>query len=394
MDIELTLNGIQAERVQPLLTSFEERHKIRVKLRVFDWESAWPELIKMALYNEGAHISEIGTTWTSNLIRMNSLRKFERAEYQHLGAPEAFVPALWESCAISTEPHNVFAIPLISDPYVIAYRKDLLKKARVNEKKAFSDDPAMRRTLQKLVGITESPFVIPTLNTFTNLHLISSWVWGNGGNFNAPARNRVVFDQPQALQGMSQFFSLVAYMAPSARHLSVEEARAYFVDGKAAVTITGSELIQDLQNDPSLRDLLPLIGTARLPGIPFVGGSNLVIWKHTPYALEKAALKLLEHLTSPEVQQQYFQATGLPPARNASLDAIADTPFNRTLVETNYNGRAFASVPLWGLIEDKLNAAFERIWQDIFSVEEPMIDAILAKHLIPIANRLNITLDQ
>ena len=45
--------------LQPILAKFEVQHRVKVKVRVFSWESGWTELMKFALYGHGPDVSEI-----------------------------------------------------------------------------------------------------------------------------------------------------------------------------------------------------------------------------------------------------------------------------------------------------------------------------------------------
>jgi hypothetical protein len=57
-------------------------------------------------------------------------------------------------------------------------------------------------------------------------------------------------------------------------------------------------------------------------------------------------------------------------------------------------GRALKRVPLWGLVEDRLVKALNHIWQTIFATPEPNVDRIIENTLLPLEERLNITLSQ
>jgi len=131
---------------------------------------------------------------------------------------------------------------------------------------------------------------------------------------------------------------------------------------------------------------------AAQPGIPFIGGSNLIIWKHIPPEQEKSALELIRYLTSTETMALLFQKTGLIPARLAALDQIESDPLYAPVVQSFKTGRAYKRIPMWGLVEDKLNKALNNIWQKIFSTPTPDIDRIILETLTPLEERLNITL--
>jgi ABC-type glycerol-3-phosphate transport system substrate-binding protein len=142
------------------------------------------------------------------------------------------------------------------------------------------------------------------------------------------------------------------------------------------------------------RGLLSAIGAMPPPGPAFIGGSNLVIWKHSAQA--DAAVKLVRFLTQTEHQQVYSQRAGLLPVRIAALEAdlYRDDPYWRVAVECLSKGRSFPIIRLWGLVEDRLSSAFAGVWSDVLS--EPGTDPLvpLRKHLGPLAARLDAILKQ
>ena len=46
-----------AKALQHHLEPFEARHEVKIKLTTFNWENAWQELVKIALYRHGPDVS-------------------------------------------------------------------------------------------------------------------------------------------------------------------------------------------------------------------------------------------------------------------------------------------------------------------------------------------------
>ena len=72
--------------IKPTLEQFEAETNVHVNITVLEWDTAWSEILKTALYQHGPDISEIGSTWVSSLVGMNSLRSFSNEELTVLGA--------------------------------------------------------------------------------------------------------------------------------------------------------------------------------------------------------------------------------------------------------------------------------------------------------------------
>ena len=100
---------------------------------------------------------------------------------------------------------------------------------------------------------------------------------------------------------------------------------------------------------------------ALVPGVPFVGGSNLAIWEHSRRA--KEASELVRFLSSRPVQATTVPQAGLLPVR---LDVVNDPPFTtdplyQVLSQGLKTGRGLRATYLWGLAESKLVAALTRV---------------------------------
>jgi ABC-type glycerol-3-phosphate transport system substrate-binding protein len=100
---------------------------------------------------------------------------------------------------------------------------------------------------------------------------------------------------------------------------------------------------------------------------------------------------LVKFLTSQEVQQACSRHVGLLPAR---LETLATKPFSvdpsyKVLVKALKSGHSLPIMRLWGLIEERLTAAFGNLWEKILADPNPDLDAIIEAELDPLAQRLN-----
>src|ERR1041384_5519381 len=132
MDEPLELSICQNPSPEPALDLLPlvERSGVKCHLRIMRWESAWNELVRVALDRLGPNVSQIGTTWVGNLAAMDVLRPFTFTEIESLGGPAAFLPASWETVLFMDQPH-IWAIPWMAGTRVIYYWRDLLEQAGV-----------------------------------------------------------------------------------------------------------------------------------------------------------------------------------------------------------------------------------------------------------------------
>lgn len=373
--------------------NFEQQNRARLECTVYIWEVAWAEIMKIMLYKHGPAISQVGTTWLGSLEATQALRPFTPTEINLLGGPDAYYPAVWKS-GISIETGRLMAVPWFVDTYILYYRKDLLRKAGVNENSAFESFEALAETIQKLYrsGVA-IPFAMPNgIASRANLHNVAGWVWNQGGGFISEDGKQLLLSDPKTRKGLIDYFSLSRSMPKAAQMLTDADCYHVFLDGSAAITLRNTSLLYEARHDPIFAKHLGDFGVAAMPGENFVGGSSFVLWNHIGRVEEQLAVELLREIALPETQLAYFKQNGLLPARIEALNALTEDPFYIPVVQALMRGRSFHKTKLWGLIEERLIIAFAQIWQTLYANENANIDEEIARVLDPLERRLQLTL--
>jgi ABC-type glycerol-3-phosphate transport system substrate-binding protein len=394
LELSIMNHGMHfVEEVRVLLAQFKQNTRTEVRLRVLDWRDAWAELVRVALYNDGPDVSEIGNTWLSEFVNMTALRPFASAEIVRLGGTQQFLPSTWRSVT-PTVTNQVamlaWAVPWLADMRLIHYRQDVFEQAEIEVRAAFQSPQAVLETCAQLqAACVAHPVVLPSRRSRMTLHNLAGWVWGNGGDFISPDGKKVLFVTAQARAAIHAYFDLAHYLPAELRDRDENHSDASFLNGAAAWTISGPWL----HRSPDLsREVAEQARQALLPGVSYIGGSQLVIWKHSPYT--EPALRLIRHLNSVEAQARLVQTSGLFPTRLEVLacEPFQSDPFYQMAAEGLKTGRAFPASALWGLVENRLADAFAAIWSDIFLNTPADLHAIVDAHLDDAAQRLNATL--
>jgi multiple sugar transport system substrate-binding protein len=380
--------------IKPSLDQFEAETSARIHVTVLEWDIAWSEVLRTALYRHGPDISEMGSTWVSSLVGMNSLRSFSNEELVAIGGPGNFISSLWDSGKMAGE-KRVWAIPWLGYTRIIYYRRDLLNKAGIDEKTAFQSNAQLVNTLTRLQEIGGcTPWGVPIRQNQDTLHNLASWVWNEGGDFVSEDGRHILFHKEKAMAGMKAYFDLYRFLnKDEADQVNPETG---FRQGRIAVIASEPQVWpnQILHSPDVTQEVASNIAAAPVTGVPFVGSSHLVVWKHTRN--EQTALQLIKHLTSLKTQLAYTPISGLLPVRTQVLDnpPYSTEPIFQVMSQSIKSGRTFLSIPLWGLVENKLTLILDRIWEDILSIEHPDIEGILHKRLDPLAQQLELTLSQ
>ncbi|MEW5871514.1 MAG: extracellular solute-binding protein [Chloroflexota bacterium] len=404
VSIEFSLIGEPTTSLLRLLKNFEAQHKVQVRLKLMEWEKAWPELLTFALYGHGPDISHIGSTWAGSLIAMNSLRPFAPREIAALGGAEAFLPQTWQSGVLQGQP-EVWSLPWTSFTFLLCYRRDILQKAGIDEITAFATAEALDKTLAQLqaAGVEQDflsciPWVVPVDPAFVDiLHHQASWVWGAGGDYISADGRQVMLCQPNTWRGLCSYLSLLRFMRPSFSHLDEAAALQLFARGRAAVTILGSGAVYEfVESRSAVPEVLDNLGVMPVPGVPWIGGDNLVIWKHTQGypERERAAVALASFLASQASQREYAQdGVVMLPTRPDSFSALPfwESSLTQAVIRSLQTGRAYRAVAIWGRLESQLSSTLGQISEAILAGAET--DAALQQYLEPLARRLEITLN-
>lgn len=361
-ELNFSAIGDASEDVQAfadILEVFQKESGVVTHLTRLPWDRAWSSLLMHAMEAKGADVSQVGTTWASTLAALDSLRPFSETEVRSLGGPLVFAPAAWQTVRMEGR-GEVWAIPWSVYTFVVFYRRDLLKVAGVDEATAFSSPAIMWHTFASLQKKDMIPWAIPTKSPYLDIaHIASSWARAYGGELISPDGKRSMFNTPQARQGLVEFFELYRYISPEYRGLDYEASLEQFFQGKTAVLVAGAESYSDAMMANAIsEDIREKIGVASVPGISWIGGDHLVIWKtiRTDPEKERAGVELIRSLTSVENQVRIQRETTILPAR---LDAYSQLEFQpegmRAILENILQtARPHPTIRLWHRIESML----------------------------------------
>ena len=379
-----------------LLAYFQKQTGIEVKLLRMEWSDAWQHLINITTHGQGADISHVGSTWVSSLVSMNSLRAIPSHVITKIGSQESFVHSTWESVKMEGD-WNAWAIPVSAYTFAVAYRRDLLAQAGLDGATAFATPSAFEISVRKLeeLNCAEHAWLMPYVpfpfNDF--VHTAASWVWSSGGHLLDNRGKQVLFDTPATLAGLKSYFKLLGRLS-NIEYLSAEDCMEMLKQGKAAAVLTDARsILTKIQEDtPEAKN----IGTASLMSIPWSGGGNLVVWRHTygfPDRLE-AAFKLAEFLTRKSTMLEVGRRANILPARVDALDELIpmEHPLRPVMIQLVSSARTYRSIPLWRRIENQFGQELGVVAKVLFDNKDTDLDLLLKETMGQLTHRLNLTL--
>lgn len=396
MEIELSILGDPTPTLRGLLSAYETRTGAQVRLTSIPWEKAWPELLTFALYDRGPDVSHVGSTWASSLVAMNSLRSFKASEVAAWGGREAFLPPCWQSATIPGET-EVFSAPWASFTFVICYRRDLLAKAGVSEEMAFQTPETLQETLGRLrdTGV-QTPWSVPVDPADPDiLHVLASWVWGAGADL-VDQDGFLLCSSPRALGALQSYYESLQLYSPGVYPITAPSSEALFTSGRAAVTICGADRPYNwLMAGGAAPQVAEAMGVAVMPGVPWIGGDNLVLWSHTRVQPEKERLAVELVRTLLDEPAQEAQANGEETILPTRPQALATLPLpgsqvTQAVIHSLEHGRAYQTMPLWSKIEHRFGQTLVEIGKKTLRGAD--VKDTVQQELERLANRLEITL--
>ena len=385
------------EAIVRLIAAFKRETGIEVNLKRMEWGDAWPQLIGISTQGQGADISHVGSTWVSSLMTMNALRPIPAQLISKVGSDQAFVHSTWSN-VVAEEDRQAYGLPFSAYLYIVAYRKDLLKKAELNSSTAFATLHALEESVRRLESLqeTEVPWLMPVVpHPFNDLvHMAASWIWSSGGHIMDNRGKQVLINSPAALAGLKSFLNLLRRVPTNDGYLGADMCMAALLSGQAAAVITdAASLLSALQNrSPNIEH----IGAASLMSIPWSGGGSIVIWRHTygyPDRLE-ASYKLAEFLVRKQTMLDLASTSQILPARTDALDELfpPDHILRPVMLQLISTGRSYRPIALWHRIEHQFGIELGETATKLLNEPDADLDSVVTQSMNSLADRLNLTL--
>jgi multiple sugar transport system substrate-binding protein len=378
---------IQDKAVVQETQKFHEAHpNITINPVRIAWSDALTRLSTATTSGEGPDVTVLGTTWVGGFSALNALRPYTAREIAAVGGKDAFATASW-SASHQLGSETITALPWLTDVRALFYRKDVLAKAGIDPKTAFTDWGAFENTLKKIKRSVHTiwPLAIGNANNFGIIHNVAPFIWGAGGNLLNESGDHALLSSPAAVDGVSYYQRLVGtYDDPKAMRLESDAVPGAFANGTGAITIDNSQAVGDYLSDPNRTGLKAGWGTAPMPAgkagrFGFFGGSGLAILKSAKHP--DAAFEWVRFLTSEDSQRRYSVSSGLWPARSTAIKGTrleTDSAY-AAFREMISAGRMYPSIPAWIVVESIIAKDLAELWHASGALSRGEVQAILTK---------------
>jgi multiple sugar transport system substrate-binding protein len=363
--------GAEGEHVAKLIPGFTARHPdIDVKVQIIPWNAAHEKLLTAFAGESLPDMCQLGNTWIPEFRTLNTIDNLTPwVATSHAVHDSSYFPGIWDTNVMDS---LVYGVPWYVDTRVLFYREDLLAAA------GYAKPPESWGEWFDLSAKMQKRFPGSYANFFsTNNEWAPQVILALQKGSSLLKENNTLgdFSGPEFTAAMRAFYSFFRNgWAPvkTAQIVSVYQA---FAEGFFAMYITGPWYIGEFMSrlPDSLQGVwmtAPLPGPEGGIGLSLAGGSSLVMLSRSQH--KAAVWSLIEYLSEPEQQLQFYRLTGDLPARIETWrdSSLANNRYAAAFFRQLSHVRATPKVPEWEQIAQKVREYTELITMDQYTVEE------------------------
>jgi multiple sugar transport system substrate-binding protein len=345
--------GAEGEHVQKIVKKFEEKNPdVKVKVQQIPWTAAHEKLLTAFAGNSLPDICQLGNTWIPEFTLIGALEPLDKyVTSSNIVKKENFFEGVWETNVYDSK---VMGIPWYVDTRVLFYRTDILKSVGFdNAPKTWDEMLEVCNRIKREKG--KYGIFLPT-NEWQPLILFALEA---GAKLLKNSDSQANFNDENfltALEFLRKFYRL-SY-SPSS-WLEVQNVYQGFAEGYVSMYITGPWNIGEFKRrlPKEVQDkwmTSPMPGKNKFPGVSIPGGSSLVIFKSSKN--KNSAWRLIEFLSEPENQVEFYKLTGdLPAVVKAWEDSVLKMdPYLKAFFIQLQNLKPLPKVAEWEQIAMKL----------------------------------------
>ena len=338
-------SGTYDKAAAGLVDSFKQSTGIGVTIAAFPWATLRQNNTTDLLTKTGKYDIMSGSYYLADVYD-NFMSLDDLIAKYNFG--QGLLPGLMQKSEFY-QGHQI-GLPYGPDAYGILYRKDLLSQAGLQWPNTWSDFLAM----------------LPQLKQLADSNGMATVVFAGGAPEQAPALFFDKYDgyfitsdkkyqlQPdKAVAVLNEDKTLLQYMAPDFTGLSIDDANARFLSGKALMLIGWPSFVVAAADDPQKSQVVGkwALGKAFTPGRPWLSLWQMYISKYSKNP--EAAFKWAMALITPQNDKDFYVKYGIGPEFVSTYqDSQLMQQHSHQFVAQQYNLSLAANPPLSGEAQD------------------------------------------
>jgi multiple sugar transport system substrate-binding protein len=376
--------GREGEVAGELLAGFrQEQPNIEVRIEQLPWTAAHEKLLTAFAGDATPDVAQIGNTWLPEMAALGAIEPLDARVAAASGIEQAdYFDGIWRTNLIDGRLHG---LPWYVDTRLLYVRSDLLARAGFNR---MPEDWA--GWMQAMAGLQKIGVAHPQLLPLNEYEPLLALALQPGGELLADGGRRGRFASPGFERALGFYLDMFRLgYAPPMTNTQVFNLWQEFGRGTFALYVSGPWNLGEFRRRlaPELQDrwtTAPLPGP-RGPGASLAGGSSLVLFRRS--RVKKAGWALIEYLSRPAVQQQFYRLTGNLPPRRASWvgEPLSSDPKIRAFADQLERVRPTPQVPEWERIAQEMQLFAARAVHDgsrpaaVASALDARVDQFLSK---------------
>jgi len=321
--------GREGEVVDELLDPFRAEHpELRVEVQQIPFTAAHEKLLTALIGDAAPDLAQVGNTWIPEFVVLDAAEPLDPwLQSSSVIRRDDYFGGVWETNLVDG---RLYGVPWYVDTRIVFYRTDLLDAAGCEP---------FPRTWQAWLECMRRVVALPGGERFAILLPTDEWaqpvVLGlqQGATLLADDGSRGAFSSPEFARAFDFYIQIFRErLAPALSTSQIGNVYQQFAEGRFAMYITGPWNLGEFRRRLPA-SALAVWGTAPLPapdeswpGVSLAGGASLVIFKSSER--KQAAWQVVEYLSRPEVQLEFYRLSGDLPARVSAWrdPLLADDP--------------------------------------------------------------------
>jgi multiple sugar transport system substrate-binding protein len=333
--------GDSGANFEKLVDPFVDESGTEVEVVAVPWDGIDERLTTAVASGSGPDVLQVGLSKLRTYADAGALLPLDDELGDHPGlAPDNFADGVaGEATAVGGE---IVSIPWVSDTRVLFYRSDILEENGIDAPPATWEE--LRADAKTLAGRGDGQYGYYIPQWDSPLPVVMTW--SNGGDI-IDADGNVNFDTPEFAEAVDLYTGL--YADGSVPTNGDFDQTQGFISGVAPMLISGPYLAKGIAD--AAPELEGKWGVTTVPsaetGTSLFAGSNLAVWHNTKK--KDAALSLLEFLSEPETQLDWYEISGELPSVKAALEdeSLTSDPLVEVYSSQLADSKVLPMVPNW-----------------------------------------------
>lgn len=301
--------GDSGAHFSTLVKSYEKSSGTTVNVVAIPWDSVNQKLTTAVASGSGPDVVQVGLSSLRTFADAGALMDLDGklGDYPNLAADKFADGVAGKATAIKGK---IVSVPWISDTRVLFYRTDILKAAGIDSPPATWSE--LRADAKTLAGRGDGKYgyYIPQWDDALPVEL----TWGQGGDV-IDKKGNVDLDTSAFKKAVDLYTGL--YADKSVPTNADFDQTQGFVSGVAPMLVSGPYLAAAIKSAAPDLDGKWNITTLPSDNPSLFAGSNMAVWHNTKH--QAAALSLLNYLSKPSTQLNWYKIDGSLPTVKAAL---------------------------------------------------------------------------